>query len=315
MRINLLSILTLINSYSMAQENDLPSYKYAVKYVDLEDEIELAYVDEGQESGPVLLMVHGLGGYIKNWYFTIDALSENYRCIAIDLPGYGLSTMKYFPKYEEDYLGFFAEIVHSFVKALDLKDVTLIGHSMGGQVSIITALNRPLWLQNLVLASPAGFETFKDHEAKALINYGSASAIMSHDEAQVRAAYAANFVQMPTSITEEMIQDRLLARNQNWFSDYAKVREFGVRGMLGHPIRTELRDVSFPTLVVFGAEDLLIPNRFFHPSLTVDSVLQVGKNIPDVTLKKIPDAGHMLQLDNASAFNQLIVQFLNPKLK
>ncbi|NQZ77651.1 MAG: alpha/beta fold hydrolase [Ekhidna sp.] len=296
----------------MAQQNKLPTYKYPVKYVDLEAEIKMAYVDEGQKSLPVLLMIHGLGGSIKNWYFTIDSLSESFRCIALDLPGYGLSTMKYFSKYDEDYLGFFAETVDTFAKALDLKNVTLIGHSMGGQVSIIAALDKPLWLKNLVLASPAGFETFEDHEAKALIDYGSASAIMSHSEAQVRAAYAANFVEMPEPLTEEMIQDRLSAKNQIWFEDYAKVREFAVRGMLGHPIRTELNRVSYPTLVVFGAEDLLIPNRFFHPSLTVDSILQVGGDIPNVTLKKIPNAGHMLQLDNASAFNKLIVQFLNP---
>ena len=295
---------------SIAQDAGLPTYKYEENYQVVRDSIRIAYVDEGVKDAPVLLMVHGLGGYIKNWYFTIDQLRENYRCIALDLPGYGLSTMRYFEKEQADYLDFFSQIINEFCVELGLQDVTLLGHSMGGQISVITALKQPKWLKNLILAAPAGFETFTADEAKVLIQYGLADAIKSHDEAQVRAAYDANFVSIP-DLVEEMIQERLVAKGQPWFGEYAKVREMGVRGMLGHPVRDRLSELSVPTLVLFGASDQLIPNRFCHKELTTEMILNQGRDIPNASLSLVENAGHMLQMDNASMFNQTIIEFIN----
>ena len=302
--------LTLVSVMSIAQDAGLPTYKYEENYQVVRDSIRIAYVDEGVKDAPVLLMVHGLGGYIKNWYFTIDQLRENYRCIALDLPGYGLSNMRYFEKEQADYLDFFSQIINEFCVELGLQDVTLLGHSMGGQISVITALKQPKWLKNLILAAPAGFETFTADEAKVLIQYGLADAIKSHDEAQVRAAYDANFVSIP-DLVEEMIQERLVAKGQPWFGEYAKVREMGVRGMLGHPVRDRLSELSVPTLVLFGASDQLIPNRFFHKDLTTEMILNQGRDIPNASLSLVENAGHMLQMDNASMFNQTIIEFIN----
>ena len=102
-----------------------------------------------------------------------------------------MSTLRDFEK--DDYLEFFAESVNQFVKALKLKKVTLLGHSMGGQVSMVVALKQPKWLHKLVLVAPAGFETFAEPEAKILKQYASAQALMSHNEQLCRSAYQANF--------------------------------------------------------------------------------------------------------------------------
>ena len=304
------AILTIITMMSEAQDTGLPTYKYEVQYKVLQDSIRIAYVDEGDPDAPVLLMVHGLGGYIKNWYFTIDELSQSFRCIAVDLPGYGLSSMRFYETHQADYLDFFAQVLDQFALELGLKQVTLLGHSMGGQISIIAALENPIWMDNLILAAPAGFESFTEEEANILISYGSAEAIKTHDETQVRAAYAVNFVEMP-EIAEEMIQERLLAKKQPWFEEYAMVREMGVRGMLGHPVVNQLSEIDVPTLVLFGADDLLIPNRFFHKELTTKKILNIGRAIPTVKLSLINEAGHMLQMDNALEFNQKIIAFIN----
>ena len=181
------AILTIITMMSEAQDTGLPTDKYEVQYKVLQDSIRIAYVDEGDPDAPVLLMVHGLGGYIKNWYFTIDELSQSFRCIAVDLPGYGLSSMRFYETHQADYLDFFAQVLDQFALELGLKQVTLLGHSMGGQISIIAALENPIWMDNLILAAPAGFESFTEEEANILISYGSAEAIKTHDETQVRA--------------------------------------------------------------------------------------------------------------------------------
>lgn len=292
----------------MAFSQDLlPAYKYEVKYVQLEDSIGMAYLDQGPTDGATILMVHGLGGYIKNWYPTIEGLSDNYRCIALDLPGYGKSTIKDFGR--EDYMEFFANSVIEFAEKLQLKEVTLMGHSMGGQVSIVAALNNPSWLKQLILAAPAGFETFTDQEGAVLKQFTSMTALMNHNEDQIRAAYKVNFVNMP-ELAEEMIQDRLRAKEADWFANYAKVREMGVKGMLDHPVKQDLGSIKVPTLVIFGENDLLIPNKYLHPDLTTNQIAEIGNEIPNVKIKMIENAGHMLQMDNPASFNLIIKQLL-----
>lgn len=308
MKKELTILLILICMIASAQNDELrPSYKYTVEKVAISNNVEMAYVDEGAADAPALLMVHGLGGYIKNWYPTIDGLKDSFRCIAIDLPGYGLSTIQDFN--EDDYMAFFAESVVDFVSKLGLTEVTLMGHSMGGQVSVIVALDNPKWLKKLILAAPAGFEKFTDQEGAALKQFASASAIMNHTEDQIRAAYQVNFVNMP-DLGEEMIQDRIKAKQADWFRDYAKIREMGVRGMLDHPVHQDLNKIKVSTLVLFGKNDLLIPNKYLHPQLTIVQVADIGNKIPQVKIELIEAAGHMLQMDNPARFNLIVKQSL-----
>ena len=103
------------------------AYPADTKKIALPDGVEIAYVDRGQ--GPfTLLFVHGLGTYLKAWQKNLDSLSGQYRCIALDLPGYGKSG-------KGDYafgMSFFASHLQAFCEALDLQNVVLVGHSMGG---------------------------------------------------------------------------------------------------------------------------------------------------------------------------------------
>lgn len=303
----IISILFL-SQFAMAQNDEfMPTYKYEVKEVTIFNDIQIAYVDEGAKDAPTILMVHGLGGYIKNWYPTIDGLKDEYRCIALDLPGYGLSALRDFE--EDDYMEFFARSVDEFVRKLNLDQIILMGHSMGGQVSVVTALKNPNWLNQLILAAPAGFETFTEQEAEALKQFSSAPVLMSHTEDQIRAAYKINFVDMP-DLAEEMIQDRLKAKQAPWFDAYAKVGEMGVKGMLAHPVFEDLDQIKVPTYVLFGEQDFLIPNRYLHAGMTTQQVAEVGNKIPNVKIKMIEAAGHMLQMDNPTGFNRAVKQML-----
>ncbi len=308
MKKNLTLLFILTCQFLIAQTNDfMPKYKYEVKKVKIVDDIEIAYVDEGDDDAPTILMIHGLGGYIKNWYPTIDGLNDSFRCIALDLPGYGQSTIRDFS--EEDYISFFANAIMSFVERLALEEVTLMGHSMGGQVSIVVSLENPGWLKKMILAAPAGFEVFTEQEGAILKQFASASALMSHTEAQIRSAYQMNFVDMP-ELAEEMIQDRINVKEASWFAEYAKVREMGVKGMLDHPVIEELHKIQIPTVVIFGQDDQLIPNRYLHQGVTTQKVASVGNKIPNVKIKMIETAGHMLQMDNPASFNHAVKQLL-----
>lgn len=301
------SLLIIIASLIMVFVTKAQPYKYPVEFMDFNDFIKVAYVDEGPKEAPVILMVHGLGGYIKNWYPIIDQMSGAYRCIALDLPGYGASSIVKIPG--KSSMNLFADAVDKLAIQLGLSKVNLLGHSMGGQVSIILALQKPAWLDQLILAAPAGFETFNTQEAKMLLQFGSAEAFAAQTEAQIRMAYAMNFYEQPAWV-EEMIEDRLMAIAEPNFQTYCAVRAAGVEGMLANPVADRLKEIQYPTLVIFGEEDKLIPNTYLHPDLTVLQVAEVGNAIPEVTIKTLPMAGHMLQADRPEILTKIISQYV-----
>ncbi|HEU4718223.1 MAG TPA: alpha/beta fold hydrolase, partial [Bacteroidia bacterium] len=118
-----------------------------------------------EASKPVLFFVHGLALDHVLWKYAIEYLRADFRCIAIDLPGHGASAGQRPEQAGNFTMSFYAGIVRSCIEKLGLKDVTLAGHSMGAQISIITALQIPSLVQRLVLVSPAGIEKFIPEEA------------------------------------------------------------------------------------------------------------------------------------------------------
>lgn len=106
------------------------------------------YVDEG--AGPTLLLLHGNPTWSFLWRDVIRALRDDFRCIALDYPGFGLSTPK--PGYRylpEEH----ADVVTEFVDALGLESVTLVGQDWGGPVGLAVVQRRPDIFDRLVLAN------------------------------------------------------------------------------------------------------------------------------------------------------------------
>ena len=91
----------------------------------------LHYVDEG--SGRVLFMLHGNPTWCFVYRHLISALRKDYRCIALDLAGFGLSEAPpQFTFYPQDH----AKLVAAFLDTLDLKDATLVAHDWGGPIGL-----------------------------------------------------------------------------------------------------------------------------------------------------------------------------------
>src|SRR5436190_1892092 len=111
------------------------NYHYPVQYVSLFNDIEICYIDEGK-GAETLLFIHGMAYYGNVWFLQIEQLKKKYRCIAVDLPGCGLSSRGDYP-YS---MLFYSEVIAKFCAALQLDNVILCGHSMGGHVGIVTAL-------------------------------------------------------------------------------------------------------------------------------------------------------------------------------
>lgn len=110
----------------------------------------LHYIDEGQ--GPILLFLHGNPTWSFLYRRIIQGLSPHYRCIALDYPGFGLSSAS--EDYELTPLAH-ARIVEEFARQLDLPKFSIIGHDWGGPIGIACGLAMRERLAGLVL-----FNTF-----------------------------------------------------------------------------------------------------------------------------------------------------------
>jgi pimeloyl-ACP methyl ester carboxylesterase len=112
------------------------------------DGARLHYLDRG--SGPVVVLVHGLGGNLRNFNGLVDKLAATYRVVAVDRPGSGYSTMV---SGEHPTLRAQATIIVRFIQRLGLDRPLLVGHSLGGALSLALALDHPHSVRALVLIS------------------------------------------------------------------------------------------------------------------------------------------------------------------
>ena len=282
---------------------DQLDYGMPVETADI-DGTTLAYVDVGE--GPqTLVLIHGLGSYMPAWKHNLGPLSEHYRVIALDLPGYGRSDKPNAP-YSMRY---FVAKVRGLLQQLGVERPVLVGHSMGGQIATTYALQHPDEVQGLVLASPAGLETFEDGEAKWLANAVTPEFTCLASDEMIYARHVGNFHKMPED-AEFMVRDRIAMKRAAEFEDYCTAVSRSVTGMLDGPVHDRLPLVRTPTLVTFGKNDNLIPNPFLHGGSTVRLAKREVQRIPDSTLVVLPKAGHMAQFEQAEAWNHAVLEFV-----
>lgn len=298
--------MLLLTKLSFGQDTCLPRYSLPVQTLQVSEGLNIAYVEKGK--GRPIIFIHGLGGNLSHWLKSVQELSDKFCCIAIDLPGYGHSS-KTFNTGDKDQMQFFADAITSFIQKKKLKKVALAGHSMGGQIAVIVALQQPSLISKLILAAPAGLETFTQNEGTLIINATPPTVFEKQDEAAVRLSYKQNFYAQPADV-EALIQDRLRLKNCPGFTQYTTTVSNSIKGMLAHPVRNELNNLSQPVLVIFGENDALIPNRILHPQLTRETLLKESTaQIKDVKIVTVPQAGHLLQFERPSEINKAIKDF------
>jgi pimeloyl-ACP methyl ester carboxylesterase len=298
------SFLTPYSNLKPLANMDEMEYPFQVRKITLDSGPEIAFVDEG-ESENVIIFIHGLGSYLPAWKKNIEELKSDFRCIAIDLPGYGKSSKQ--P--HSGKMTYYASVVKEFAEKLGLKQVTLAGHSMGGQISMIAALNYPELVKSIILVAPAGFEKFTEGQKQWFRNVMTLDGVKNTLAEDIQTNLAVNFYNMPDD-AEFMITDRIAMRKADDFEHYCYAVVQSVNGMVDEPVLELLPKIKQPTLIIFGENDNLIPNRFLNPGRT-KKIADIGKSkIPDSQLFMVKKAGHFVHFEKALEVNMAIKEFL-----
>ena len=281
-------------------------YKHEVKKIFLHEcGYNIAYTDEGK-ADKTIIFIHGLGSYLQAWIKNVDVLKNNYRCISIDLPGYGKSS-------KEPHSGqmtFYAKVINEFIRDLKLENVYLAGHSMGGQISITTTLLYPNMDKGLILVDTAGFEPFNKGQRQWFKNVMTLDGVRLTTAEAIQNNLATNFYRLPKD-ADFMISDRMIMRTASDFTAYCYAVVQSVNGMVDYPVLDYLGDIKIPTLIFFGENDNLIPNRYLNPGRTVDIARNGADKIKNSKLIMVPKCGHFMMFEKSETFNNEVKTFLN----
>lgn len=277
---------------------------YTIHKVQLSNGCNVAYLDEGRGI-KTLLFVHGLATYSQTWALNIAGLSDKYRCIAIDLPGNGYSDGGDYPYG----INFHSGCLYDFMQQLKLKDVVLVGHSMGGQIILNLVINHPTCCNELVLCAPAGFETYSPIEQTMFTAGIQLLDFFSTEENSLRQTIRTSFYNYPSKM-EGMVKELVQLMSSQPTAQYRKMIEACIRSMMEEPVYDGLKTIQQHTLVLFGDNDALIPNNKLQMMSTKSLAEKGVGQMQNASLKMLPRCGHFLQLEKPDETNKLIRSFL-----
>jgi len=255
-------------------------------------------------SGPPVVFVHGLGGSWQNWLENLPATAEaGYRAIAVDLPGFGASEM---PR-EKSSISGYGRWVDSLCDALGTGPVALVGNSMGGVIGCEVAIKFPPRVERLVLVSAAGITI--EHQrndavmgtlyrteriSKFLATWLAAHAEGLSTRPRLRKALLRFVMAHPDRLPGPLISEQVRGSGKAGFLP-------ALEALTSYPIRERLPEVACPTLIVWGADDRLVPRR------DADTFEEL---IPDSRKVVFEDTGHVAMLERPARFNRLVLDFL-----
>jgi pimeloyl-ACP methyl ester carboxylesterase len=255
-------------------------------------------IDSGGD-GPPLLFIHGLGGIWQNWLLNIPAFMGTHRCVAVDLPGFGMSEMP-----DECSIPGFARTVDRVCAQLGIEEPVVIGNSMGGFVGAELAVRYPRRVSKLVLVAAAGLST--EYLARQPLLAGARAFMVLTARAGLRGDGMVRrprlrrialqlVVRYPEKLSVPLATELVSGANAPGF-----VESF--EALMSYSYRDKLERIEVPTLIVWGRDDILVPvadaEGYEH---------LIGDNAHSVIFE---DTGHLPMLERPSRFNDLLGSFL-----
>ena len=239
-------------------------------------------------SQDAVVLVHGIGGNLGNWFLNQPALAATGRTVAaLDLPGHGKS-------YRDVSDGSLTELSTTLLDYLDFLGFArthLVGHSMGAAVCLEAARRQPARARSLTLVSPAGLGSPP--------NLAWARRLVTSRDAAELTQLLQQAVGDPTLVTPEVVEDLLrYKRLEGTIEAQVRILEGVYRD---HDVDEALRLVitNQPTLVIWGDRDVVVP------ALDADAFHGTG-----VEYHLLAPFGHEVMIEAAPEANRLVDEFV-----
>ncbi|MCP4405828.1 MAG: alpha/beta hydrolase [bacterium] len=253
------------------------------------DNINIHYRDRGSSKKPVLLLIHGLGCSLKYWDCVFDAGElSHYRILAVDLPGFGLSEK---PERYDYQLPSQGRLVFELLHALQIREFSLVGHSMGGAIAILMALQQPQLIRKLLVIEP---NLLASHAqlSRQIVEYTEAAFIKRYEEFRLSAIDTVKywFVNLQQRDLDEYIGELLKTTAVSMYRSANSLLSETSEPGLAHVFR----QMSIPRHFLIGEETTKVkpvPEEFRNGG--VNTVV-------------VPGVGHMMMVDNPSLFTQTL---------
>ena len=249
----------------------------------------------GDGSGGLVLFMHGIGGNRSNWRRQLPAFAPHFACAAWDARGYGAS---------DDYDGALAfdDFVADVLRVLDNVEVErahLVGLSMGGRIAMRTALLHPHRVATLTLVDThEGFTAFSPDQRQAFVDSRREPLLAGKEPRDIALGVASSLVGPYAS--DEHLQE-LIA------SIAALHKESYIKSLQATVDQIDVGDISLigaPAHFIVGAQDPLTP-----PEMHREMAAKMG----GAPVSVLPLAGHLSNIENAEAFNQAALAWLQPR--
>lgn len=266
--------------------------------------------EEGDPNNQLALLIHG---WSSSWFAMsplMPMLRRRFRCIAVDLPGYGQSPPSHEPESMEHYADLMAELIR---QTSPDKPAVIIGHSMGGMITLTLTLRHPELVERIILLCP----TVSGRLSLFMNLFISPGILVERFVApQISRALQpyltglTDRLMRPASLSErggitQQDYERLRSDARNPDQSLARaecfwaMREGDLRGQLG-PI------VGVPSLVIWGMEDNTVPLK---------DASALAYEWPDLDLRILPRVSHWPQFEASEITRRYIKAFLGKPLK
>jgi len=216
---------------------------------------QVHYIDEGQ--GPVLLCLHGNPTWSFLYRHIVNGLRDQFRCIALDYPGFGLSTPPAGYRYTT---AEHARVVEGFIEQLDLRDVTLMVQDWGGPIGFWVATRHPDRFRSFVVGNTWAWPISGDRPtewfSKTLGSAGLGEALVKRADIFTNAFMRGGIRRKKLTVDERFMYQRPHPTPESREPLHMMPKEIlGARDLLAE-VEDGLRQVADkPALIVWGDKD------------------------------------------------------------
>lgn len=262
--------------------------------------LRLHYLDWGNDEQQPMLLLHGFLAHAHVWDDFALNFRAHYHIIALDQRGHGESQWSKDAAYTID--DHFSDIAH-FIETLDLNDLILVGHSMGGRNALFYAACSTEKVERLILVDSRPDDNPQASKAlrHLLVNFPLQASSLNEVAQAIQSLYpylSREFCHHIASHGYKQVQDGKFVPKY----DTEMRLQSECAGYATEDLWLFMKNVTCPTLIVRGKQS---------PFLSRQDAQNMCKLISKAELREIPESTHMPAQENPMAFNKIISHFLN----